>query len=171
MRPVFTVPHADPVAVLRRVEERLEAADRACDGTVFRAHAVLQPRVEERHFWSPHLYLEARLVDAEDEFAPEAPELRGRFAPHPNVWTMFIAIYAVLAIAALGGLIVGVSQWWLQTTPWALGVVPAAVALIGFVYGAVFIGQGLGASQMYELRAFVDRNLANGERAGHGSRS
>ena len=36
-----------------------------------------------------------------------------------------------------------------------------AVALIAFIYGAAFIGQGLGAEDMYELRSFVDR-IADG---------
>lgn len=41
-------------------------------------------------------------------------------------------------------------------SPWALAGVPAALALVGFTYGAAFIGQGLGAEEMYRLRSFVD---------------
>ncbi len=34
---------------------------------------------------------------------------------------------------------------------------PVSLALIAFVYGAAFIGQGLSVDQMYALRAFVER--------------
>lgn len=156
MRPELYVDHDDPVGVLKRVADLL-GEHAVCSGTVFRKHAVLFMRANERHFWSPYLYLEAQLPDAEDEDAPAAPRLHLRFAPHPNVWTLFMAIYGVLGMVGTLGLMYGLSQWWLGWTPWALAAAPAAVALIGFVYGAAFIGQGLGSAQMYELRALVDR--------------
>lgn len=156
MRPEFDVAHDDPTAVLRMLGERISEGHPACTGTVFRRYAVLHMRERVRHFWSPYLYLEAQVCDPDDEYAPEHPCVHGRFAPHPHLWTMFMAIYGVLGMCALGGLMYGVSQWWLGWTPWALAVAPAALALIGFVYGAAFIGQGLGASQMYELRSFLD---------------
>jgi len=119
-------------------------------GQVFRKHAVVEVRDGERTFWSPYLNLEV-----EDE--PDGSAIRGRFSPHPNVWTMFMAVYILLAIAALGGLSYGIVQHTLGQTPWALLVVPAAVALFGFVYGATLIGQGLGAEQMYKMRSLIDR--------------
>jgi hypothetical protein len=33
---------------------------------------------------------------------------------------------------------------------------PVSLALIAFIYGAAFIGQGLSNEEMYELRAFVE---------------
>lgn len=156
MRPELYVDHDDPVGVLQRIAELLPDHG-VCSGTVFRKHAVLFIRQRARHFWSPYLYLEAQLPDEEDEDAPEAPRLHARFAPHPHVWTLFMAIYGVLGMAGMLGLMYGLSQWWLGWTPWAIAAAPASVALIGFVYGAAFIGQGLGGAQMYELRALLDR--------------
>jgi len=119
-------------------------------GQVFRKHAVVQIRDGERTFWSPYLNLEV-----EDE--PDGSVIRGRFSPHPNVWTMFMAVYILLAIVALAGLSYGLVQYTLGQSPWALLIAPAAVALFGFVYGATLIGQGLGAAQMYTMRSLVDR--------------
>ncbi|MGB8331253.1 MAG: hypothetical protein WCE62_14105 [Polyangiales bacterium] len=119
-------------------------------GQVFRKHAVVQMGDAERTFWSPYLNLEV-----EDE--PDGSAIRGRFSPHPNVWTMFMAVYILLALAALGGLSYGIVQYTLGQTPWSLLIVPAAIALFGFVYGATLIGQGLGAEQMYTMRSLVDR--------------
>ena len=35
---------------------------------------------------------------------PDGSAIRGRFSPHPNVWTMFMGVYILLTIAALRGL-------------------------------------------------------------------
>jgi len=123
-------------------------------GQVFRKHAVVQMCTAEQTFWSPYLDLEV-----EDE--PDGTAIRGRFSPHPNVWTMFMAVYILLGIIALGGLSYGIVQYTLGQAPWALGIAPAAVALFGFVYGATLIGQGLGAEQMYTMRSLVDRACMN----------
>jgi hypothetical protein len=70
---------------------------------------------------------------------------------------MFMAVYILLALAALGGLSYGIVQYTLGQAPWSLWIVPASAALFGFVYGATLIGQGLGAEQMYTMRSLVDR--------------
>jgi hypothetical protein len=70
---------------------------------------------------------------------------------------MFMGVYILLAIAALGGFSYGIVQLTLGQSPWAFWIVPASVALFGFVYGATLIGQGLGAQQMYVMRTLVDR--------------
>jgi hypothetical protein len=119
-------------------------------GQVFRKHAVVEMRDGHRTFWSPYLNLEV-----EDE--PDGSAIRGRFSPHPHVWTMFMAVYIFLAIVALGGLSYGMVQYTLGQSPWSLLIAPAAVALFGFVYGATLIGQGLGAEQMYTMRSLIDR--------------
>ena len=119
-------------------------------GQVFRKHAVVEMRDEHRTFWSPYLNLEV-----EDE--PDGSAIRGRFSPHPHVWTMFMAVYIFLAIVALGGVTYGIVQATLGQPPWSLWIAPAAIALFAFVYGATLIGQGLGAEQMYTMRSLIDR--------------
>jgi len=136
----------------------LEDESGSLRGQVFRKHAVVQMRDAERTFWSPYLNLEV-----EDE--PDGSAIVGRFSPHPNVWTMFMAIYILLALTALGGLSYGIVQYTLGQTPWSLWIVPAALGLYGFVYGATLIGQGLGAEQMYTMRSLVDRACVDALRA------
>ena len=41
---------------------------------------------------------------------------------------------------------------------------PAAAALGAFVYGAVFIGQGLGAEEMHMQRSVVERAVDDAQR-------
>jgi len=137
----------------------LEDDDGSLRGQVFRKHAVVQMRDGQRTFWSPYLNLEV-----EDE--PDGSAIVGRFSPHPNVWTMFMAVYILLALAALGGLSYGIVQYTLGQVPWSFLIVPACVAMCGFVYGATLIGQGLGAEQMYTMRSLVDRACVDALHAG-----
>ena len=106
---------------------------------------------DRAHFWSPNLSLEII-----DETGATSERLRGRFGPDQSVWMLFILIYAILGMVGVLALMFGTSQWLINESPWALLAVPACVALAAFVYGAAFIGQGLGAEQMYTLRSFVD---------------
>ena len=135
---------------LGSLRELLDGDTESLRGQVFTKHAVVQMRDGERTFWSPYLNLE---VDDE----PDGSAIRGRFSPHPNVWTMFMGVYLLIAIAGLAGLSYGLVQLTLGESPWAFVVVPAAAALFGFVYGATLIGQGLGAEQMYLMRSLVDQ--------------
>jgi uncharacterized integral membrane protein len=139
---------------LGALKSQLNNAPGPLRGQVFKKHAVVLMRDTERTFWSPYLNLEV-----EDE--PDGSAIRGRFSPHPNVWTMFMGIYILLAIAALGGLSYGIVQLTLGHSPWAFWIVPASIALFGFVYGATLIGQGLGAQQMYVMRSLIDRTCVD----------
>ncbi len=151
MRPSFVVQL--PVASrtwLEALGQLLTQDQGKCRGQVFRKHAVIEVREDAREFWSPYLNLEL-----EDE--PDGAAIRGRFSPHPHVWTLFMAIYILLGMVALAGIVYGIVQLTLGQTAWAFFIAPAAIALIGFVYGATLIGQGLGAEQMYTMRTLVDR--------------
>ena len=128
----------------------LDGRTESLRGQVFSRHAVVQMRDGERTFWSPYLNLEV-----EDE--PDGSAIRGRFSPHPNVWTLFMGVYLLLTLAGLAGLSYGIVQLTLGETPWAFIAVPLSVAIFGFVYGATLIGQGLGAEQMYLMRSLVDQ--------------
>lgn len=156
MRPTFEVPL--PVSgsqVLARLNTLLQS-DTAIVGQVVQDHAVLQLPSARRTMLSPFLNLEI----AERE---SGQVLKGRFSPHPNVWTGFMAVYVFIGMAGLVCSWYGLAQWTLGETPWMLLALPASIALIAFVYGAAVIGQGLTADDMYELRALVDRAVRESE--------
>lgn len=151
MRPMFVLPL--PVAgdaVVQQIRRRLREPKARVEGAVLSAGAELTTAQSERHFWSPCLSVE---VARDDE---GAWVLSGRFAPEPNVWILFLGVYGIVGMAGLGAFVYGLSQWMVGESPWALAGVPAALALVAFTYGAAFIGQGLGAEEMYRLRSFVD---------------
>lgn len=159
MRPVFELPlRVEGAAVLRAVRAGLAGAGAPVEGVVLQSQAELTTRREEAHFWSP--YLSVEVTEGDDG----AWSLKGRFAPEPNVWILFMGIYGILGMCALAGAMYGASQVIVRESPWGFAAVPAALALIGFTYGAAFIGQGLGAEEMYKLRSFVDDCVAAAER-------
>lgn len=152
MRPVFAIRLETGAAnVLPMLDELLTTDAGGLVGQVVPPHhAVLQLPPERRSLLSPFLNLE--LTDA-----AVGSVLKGRFSPHPNVWTGFMAIYGALAMGGLVCAMFGLSQWWLDQPAWILLGVPASLGAIAFVYGAAVIGQGLTADEMYDLRALVDR--------------
>ena len=160
MRPVFEMPLASPGgAVVEAIRRKLRDPRAQVEGVVLASGAEITTGKQERHFWSPYLSVEVAREDG------GAWHLHGRFAPEPNVWILFLGIYGILGMAGLGALMYGVSQWMVREAPWALVGVPASVALVAFTYGAAFIGQGLGAEEMYRLRSFVDGCVEAARRA------
>lgn len=145
----FQVPIAAD-AVSERIIEGLQKGECPCVGAVRKRHAWIHIREEERRFWSPTLDL--TLVEEEG-----VTRLKGRFGPHPNVWALFTFIYAFLSANAVLLSMYGLAQLTLDRTPWALLASAGLVALIGFVYGAAFIGQGLGHPEIVNIRIFLDR--------------
>lgn len=151
MRPVFEIRlESSGETVLRTLDALLRSGESDLVGQVLPGHAVLQLPPSRRTMLSPFLNLEIASDDA-------GAVLRGRFSPHPNVWTGFLALYGVLAMLGIVTSLYGVSQWSLGQPAWMLLGAPASLAAIAFVYGAAVIGQGLTADEMYDLRALVDR--------------
>lgn len=153
MRPRFevTVP-GSPAQTLERLQDTLEQPGGLCTGSILGRHVRLRIRTEHRHFWTPQL-------DVEVEARADGSLVRGLFGPHPDIWTFFIATYAVMTFCGITGLIVGLAQWSLDWTPWALWSVPVAALMIGSVYGVALIGQRLGHDQMLQLRAYLDQAI------------
>ena len=152
MPPVFEIPLTDAAAgnVLARLQSLLDSGVTDLVGQILERHAVVQLPPSRRTLLSPFLNLE--LVERDGHRV-----LKGRYSPHPNVWTGFLAVYLFLAMAGTVFAWYGLSQWMVDEPPTMLLGVPGSLAAIAFVYGAAVIGQGLTADEMYDLRALVDR--------------
>lgn len=152
-RPRFEVdvPFA-PDEVAARVRAALDQPEARLRGRVYRRVVQLEPCEDETHFWSPHLDVSLQENDG-------GTRLFGRFAPHPAVWTGFIATQAVIGFLGLCAGVYGASQWMLGRDPWALWLLALCVLAGAIVYLFAYVGQSLGQSQMYGLRAFLDRAL------------
>ncbi len=144
-------PHFDfefqetPDAVMARLRERLPRCPR-CTGVSKGSHAELFVPTSERKIWSPWLS-----VTAETDHYQTI--LRGRFAPHPSVWTWYLFCSFALAFGLLVGLSLAYAQWATETAPWGLVSIPICLLLGGMLFLASQIGQRLGADQMHHLKS------------------
>lgn len=155
LRPRFELTsELDVTSVLDRVRSAVGQNQQA-DGMVLDSGRIeLTLNDEKIRFWSPQL-----TIDAEADERGSGTVLRARFGPHPHVWTLYLALYATSVALAIGCVMFGVSQWMVGAEPWGLYLTPLAVVLSALVYGASYVGQGLGALQMLELRSLVEQAI------------
>jgi hypothetical protein len=153
MRPRFAVElDSDVEDVMVALRDRAEDNVQGVRVKCTRRHGVLDFPKKRRNFWSPQLALTV------EEIVGNAGRTRvvGHFSPHPHIWQAFVFIYGTLFAAGFFSLMFGFAELAMGRTPWALLGPVIATALVAFVYGATFIGQGLGAEEMYRLRAYLD---------------
>jgi len=149
IRPMFEIAvDRDPETVMENLRRRLPQCPR-CTGMSVGRHAELFVPEEERRVWSPWLSVTAR----EDD---HGTTVRGRFAPHPSIWTLYLFLAFGLGFALLVGLTWGYAQWAMDTVPWAFWSAPLLLALAMALYGISLIGQRLSATQMVQLRSALD---------------
>lgn len=149
MRPLLRARVALPRAELRaRIEAALDRADSPCRGRTSTRNAALLIHEAQRHFWSPSIDL---------ELDDEGPTTRmwGRFGPQPDVWGLFLGLYAVSVFSTIAGLVLGFSQGFIGAPPWGLLVSLGSVAFGLVVYATSFVGQRLGHGQMIILETFL----------------
>ncbi len=150
-RPRFTLSlTSSPEQVVERVRAKL-AEDPKVEGSLFRRGLLLTVKPAHRHFWSPHL--DVHLEDADGG----GTTLSAIFAPHPQIWTGFVAVQLLFGLLSVGAGVWVTSALMLGNDLWLpLGLLAAMLFGGGFSYGAAYVGQGLGSEQMYELRSFLD---------------
>jgi hypothetical protein len=141
--------------VVERVRAQL-ARDRKVVGSAHPRTLSLTVAQAHRHFWSPHL-------DVQLTQTAEGTRVDGMFAPHPQLWTAFVALQLLFALLAVGAGVFLISRLTLGGgLGLPLGLLGAMLFGGGFSYGAAYVGQGFGSEQMYELRAFLDGALRDG---------
>ncbi len=155
-----------PAAVLQTVHERLCEADSTMAGIVADGRIELYVTSERQHLWSPQLVVDVLPA----ETGRTGAVLRGRFAPHPHVWALYLAAAAVTAFATLLAVTFAYAQWVVGQSPSALWALPSALLAWLALYAVASLGQRWGAEQVDELRMFLDDGLSVTEREPHSIR-
>lgn len=158
LRPRFrAIVPCHPDIALANFEQRLLQADCQFIGSIRRRHLSLTHRPDLQHTWSPVLNVDAEpLGHHQASDSQMGTLLRGHFGPHPNVWTLFVALYAAFAFSALFMAVLAYAQWMSEQTPWAILALPAAALAIGLLYTLARIGQQQAQAQMQQLQAFFN---------------
>jgi hypothetical protein len=156
VRPRFELELAEnPDRVMEKLRERLPECPR-CTGVSVGRHAELFVPEDEQKIWSPWLSVTAEPV------SDSGSRVRGRFAPHPHVWTLYMFLSFALGFALLVGVTWGYAQWAMDQTPWALLSLPLGVFLGGALYLVSLTGQRLGADQIEHLEDALVELLGSG---------
>ncbi|TWU47467.1 hypothetical protein Poly51_52670 [Rubripirellula tenax] len=157
LQPSFTIDTSMPA---KSVIERMRLAFKSPElqGMAVAASMCVDYKIEQQHrrFWSPHLSVQVSDTEA-------GSRLHCRFAPRPEIWTMFMAIYFVVLILMFAASIYGYVQWWMGDTPWTLVAIPIGAATIAGLHVASLVGQNLSTDQMILLRDRLERTLTVAE--------
>ena len=106
----YVIP-CQPEQTLSSFQLRLEQPECPYTGRIIQErYIILRMTPAERHYWSP-------VLSADAHSHSDGTLLRGYFGPHPNVWSLFIALYSAIAFGALLGCMHGFSQWLIQKPP------------------------------------------------------
>lgn len=153
MRPVYRWetdgPPEEFIARLNQLVSFDPAVRMQCGTT----HCTLSIPEEASHRWSPTLDVQVRAHG-------DRCRVNARMGPAPEVWTMFMFLYAASGLPALLGSLFGMVQWTLGDTPWGLLALPVAALFWTGLYVASLVGRGLGADQIHQLLAVMDANLS-----------
>ncbi|MFO0683990.1 MAG: hypothetical protein U0234_18200 [Sandaracinus sp.] len=146
-RPRFQLETAlDPKDVRDRVLALIKK-DARLRGIAFEHRLEIGMGQGESHFYSP------QLVAKIEPRAGGGSVIHARFGPDAYVWAFYVMGTGALTVLTLFASILGLGQWYVGMTPVAFVVAPIAAVAAGLVYGASYVGQGLGYPQMHLLRA------------------
>lgn len=138
-----------PSEIRKRVNAMIQSSPRV-RGIAFDHRIEIAIDGDEHHFWSPQLVIDVKAKEG-------GAELEARFGPDPYVWALYLLSYGGLLVLTFFASMFGIAQLLIDQTPTAFFVAPIALVLAGLVYGASFVGQGLGGEQMYFLRASITK--------------
>jgi hypothetical protein len=157
IRPTFSIPLApQPDEAMEILRGRLQGTDYdECTQSKGRC-AYFFVDEKDRRVWSPHLSVQVESNDG-------GSLLKGRFGPHPEIWTFFLFLYAAVGFLSTIGLIMGLVQWQSGMEPWGLWGVWIGVPGLAALYGISATGQKLSAHQMEDLRRHIDELVAGME--------
>lgn len=143
---------APPEQVLAQLRACLEGGSCPVEGHVGTKELSLALSGEARHTFSPWLSLQVYPWQG-------GTRLRGVFGPHPNLWTLFVFIYATWVVVFIAGVVYGYGQWVTQSAPWALWIALGAAVAQGASCAVDLVGRAASRQQMHTIRAFLSERL------------
>lgn len=162
LRPRFqTFVPCHPQKAFEKFRLRLQQPDCAFEGTVLDTFISVTVKASARHYWSPVLTVQSESVHG-------GTRLRGHYGPHPNVWTLLLAVAAAILFSGIFVLMYACAQLLLGQAPWGLLAVPLTLILLGALYGIALLGQWRAHDQMLQLKSFFDVSVCAQELAAIG---
>lgn len=167
VRPTFDVEVSlTPAQVASALSLLMNQADGPVIGRQAGHHLMLTVPDADRHFWSPWLTIEARLIDDQSSnHEPHAESARsnvhGRFSPAPNLWTAIMFMHLSLITIAFFAVMFGLSQMMLKQPPHALWVTAGCLLASLLLWWVSLLGQRVAHVQMHTLHDAVTEVLGD----------
>ncbi len=114
-------------------------------------HVTLDITGKDVHYWSPQLNFRVE----PNELYPEHAVVSGLIGPRPAVWTMFMFIYAAIAVVAFFISLFAVSKIMLGKPTDLIYAFPIALLFMLTAYLVGKYGEKLAKDQMELLKQFV----------------
>jgi len=151
IRPSFNLTsHASVEDICSRFKVILLTKNGDFSGKVRHGYISLFPAPHNSHYWSPHL----SVIVEEDEDDPNQTVLRGLYGPAPNVWTMFVFFYAIIALATVIISVIGLANRSLGESSAILWALPVLLLILISIYATSYFGQRKGHEQIEIIDEF-----------------
>lgn len=132
-RPRFEIdPPISADDALARLRDALRRQAGEFEGALSSKHVVVRLGQQRRRLWSP-------VLDADVRETESGTQIRGRFGPHPNVWTFFVFVRACLFVALISASVFACSQSMVygSSSVWSYAAVAAVLVVVEYVGVAV----------------------------------
>ncbi len=113
-------------------------------------HVVIDLPKHENHFWSPQLHVELEEKDNKETL------IKALLGPKPKVWTFFMFLHFLIAIAFVVFFVIFYVKWSLeQDYTFAMAMCLFTPVLSFALYFSGQLGKKLGYKQMKELHDYL----------------
>jgi hypothetical protein len=159
MRPIFRQMVDLPLEhVAQTVQTVLNERRGIVVGSVAGGVVELYPTREHRHLFSPRLSIVL--------YPREQTLIVGRYGPNPDVWTFFVAIYALCSFSILAAIMGSASQWLAGVAISAWIGIPVGLMGAVLVYATALVGRHLAREQVAVLETFLHECLSRAHGGG-----
>lgn len=151
IRPRFILTSKASVeTICGRYKAILLTKQRPFSGKVRHGYISIIPSEEYRHYWSPHLSITVEPCEEDESLTL----LKGLYGPSPSVWTMFVFIYAIVALTTVIITVIGLANISIDESGQILWALPFLVILFLSIYATSYLGQSKGKDQIKEIDEF-----------------
>lgn len=141
--------------ILQQFREELAKEDCVYTSKIVDHHVVIDVPKEEEHFWSPQLHIE---VEKEGDLTV----VKGILGPKPKIWTFFMFLHFIVAIAFFVFFVIAYSRWSLDqehTFSMVMCLLMPVIWVALYFFGQ--LGKKFGYKQMVGLHNLLLNALTN----------
>lgn len=141
--------------ILDSFKEKLSEDTCIYTGKVVDHHVIIDVPAEQEHFWSPQLHVE---IEKEGDFTI----VKGILGPKPKIWTFFMFLHFIVAIAFFVFFVIFYARWSLDQD---YEITMMMCLLMPVVWVALYffgqLGKKFGYKQMVGLHELLEQAVKN----------